>query len=109
MCGWFDTAISVKQLGSKMSPMANSNTQPQTQPDQGGQGWLVNTTQQQVVYFKPEPGSETTTWVSIRTYKYNPPQPPEPLSHRRVLRQNAIDTWTMMLKSGWRPCRAPAR
>ena len=81
----------------------------QSQPGQGGAGWLVNTTQQRVVHFKPEPGSETEFWVSIRTYHYDPPQPPEPLSHRRMLRQNAIESWRDMLKSGWRPCRAPAR
>ena len=55
----------------------------------------MNATQQRVVHFKPELNSETTAWVSIRTYHYDPPQPPEPLSHRRVLDQNAIDTWSV--------------
>ncbi|WP_186510557.1 DUF1651 domain-containing protein [Synechococcus sp. RS9902] len=45
----------------------------------------------------------------IRTYLYDPPKPPQPLSHRRVLDQNAIDTWNVMVKRGWQPCRAPAR
>ena len=62
-----------------------------------------------MVHFKPELNLETTPWVSIRTYHYDPPRPPQPLSHRRVLDQNAIDTWNVMVKRGWRPCRAPAR
>ena len=70
---------------------------------------VVNTTHKRVVHFKPELNSETMAWVSIRTYHYDPPRPPEPLSHRRVPHQNAIDTWSVMLKRGWRPCRAPAR
>ncbi|WP_390127762.1 DUF1651 domain-containing protein [Synechococcus sp. HIMB2401] len=69
----------------------------------------MNTTQQRLVHFKPELNSETTAWVSIRTYHYDPPKPPQALSHRRVLDQNAIDTWNGMVKQGWRPCRAPAR
>ena len=88
--------------------MANTDPQPQSQPDKGVIGWLVNTTQQRVVHFKPEPGSGNTAWVTIRTYHYNPPQRPEPLSHRRVLPQTAIESWTDMLKTGWRPYRAPA-
>ncbi|MDC3011124.1 DUF1651 domain-containing protein [Synechococcus sp. AH-736-G21] len=81
----------------------------QSRPDPGDFGWLVNTTRKQVVHFKPDATSGTTAWVSIRTYQYDPPGPPEPLSHRRVLRQDAIDSWSVMLKCGWRPCPAPAR
>ena len=55
----------------------------------------MNTTQQRVVHFKLELNSETTAWVSIRTYHDDPPIPPQPLSHRRVLDQNAIDTWSV--------------
>ena len=93
--------------------MANSQHQSKSQshPDQGGRGWLVNTTQQRLVHFKLELNSETTAWVLIRTYHYAPPhkKPPAPLSHRRVMDQNAIDTWSVMVKRGWRPCNAPAR
>ena len=91
--------------------MANSQHQSkfQSHPDQGGRGWLVNTTQQRLVHFKPELNSETTAWVSIRTYHYDPPRPPEPLSHRRVLHQNAIDTWSVMVKRDCQPWCAPAR
>ncbi|GIR24278.1 MAG: hypothetical protein CM15mP39_00890 [Synechococcus sp.] len=55
--------------------MANSQHQStsQSNPDQSGRGWLVNTTQQRLVHFKPELNSETTAWVSIRTYHYDPP------------------------------------
>ncbi|WP_006850979.1 DUF1651 domain-containing protein [Synechococcus sp. WH 8109] len=69
----------------------------------------MNTTQKRVVHFKPELNSKTMTWVSIRTYHYNPPRPPEPFIHHRVPHQNAIDTWSVMLKRGWRPCNAPIR
>ena len=89
--------------------MTHSEPHHQSQPDQGRYGWLVNTTQQRVVHFKPEPGSATTAWVAIRIYHYAPPRPPEPLSHRRVLHHEASKAWSDMLKSGWRPCRAPAR
>ena len=91
--------------------MAKFQHQPQSepQPDQGGRGWLVNTTQQVVVDLKPEQNSESTAWVLIKTYHYDPPRPPEPLSHRCVVHKNAIDTWSVMLKRGGRPCRAPAR
>ena len=77
--------------------MANSQHQStsQSNPDQSGRGWLVNTTQQRLVHFKPELNSETTAWVSIRTYHYDPPRPPQPINHRRVLHQNAIDTWSV--------------
>ncbi len=51
----------------------------------------MNTTQQWLVHFKLELNSETTAWVSIRTYHYDPPKPPAPLTNRRVLHQNAID------------------
>ena len=89
--------------------MANTHPQLQSQPDQGGSGWLVNTSHQQVVHFKPEASLGTTAWVSIRMYQYDPARPLEPISHRRILQQSAIDTWSMMLKQGWRPCRALAR
>lgn len=69
--------------------MANSQLQSESQPDQGRERWFVNTTQHLVVHFKPELNSETTAWVSISTYHYDPPRPPKPLSHRRVLHQNA--------------------
>ena len=69
----------------------------------------MNTTQQRVVHFKPDLNSEGTAWVLIRTYHYDPPRPPEPLSRCCVLHQNAIETWSVMLKRGLRPCNAPAR
>ena len=89
--------------------MSDTVSHCQSRPDTSDFGWLVNTTRQQVVHFKPDAASGTTAWVSIRTYQYNPPRPPEPLTHRRVLRQNAIESWSVMLKLGWKPCRAPAR
>ena len=89
--------------------MDESDSHFSSQPDRKGIGWLVHTTRQQVVHFKPDPAFGMAAWVSIRTYHYDPPRPPEPINHRRVLQQNAIEIWSMMLESGWRPCRAPAR
>ena len=59
MCGWFDTALSIKQL------VPNQRVETTRR-------WLVSTTQKPVVHFKAEP-----------------------LSHPRVLRQSAIDTWSV--------------
>ena len=89
--------------------MTHTNPQIKSEPDHGGIGWLVPTTRQLLVHFRPDPQMENAAWVSIRTYRYVPPRPPEPITHQRVLRQNAKDTWKAMLKSGWHPCRAPAR
>ena len=109
MCGWFDTAIKDEQPVPKMREMTHNDPQFQSHPAQGCIGWLVNTNRHQVVHYRPDPAPENAGWVLIRTYHYNPPRPPEPLNHRRVPYEDAIQTWTMMLKSGWRPCRAPAR
>ena len=73
----------------------------------GGEGWLVNGAQQLLVQFKPDTPSAQEQWVSVRTYDWQPPHPPEPQSRRRMLRQNAIEAWETMLKTGWQRCSPP--
>ncbi|WP_370586396.1 DUF1651 domain-containing protein [Synechococcus sp. TAK9802] len=38
----------------------------------------------------------------MRTYRYVPPRPPEPMTRRRMLRHNAIEAWQTMQKTGWK-------
>ena len=73
----------------------------------GGEGWLVNAAQQLLVQFKPDTPSAQEQWVSVRTYGWKPPNPPEPQSRRRMLRPNAVEAWETMLKTGWRRCSPP--
>ena len=75
----------------------------------GGERWLVNAQHQKVVQFKPDPSTVFAEWVAVRTYSWVPPSPPVPLTRRRMLRQNAIEAWNTMNKTGWRPCHPPVR
>ena len=75
----------------------------------GGEGWLVNAQQQKVVQFKPDASTVHAEWVAVRTYSWVPPNPPVPLTRRRMLRHNAIEAWNTMKKTGWRPCHPPVR
>ena len=75
----------------------------------GGEGWLVNDQQQKVVQFKPDASTVHAEWVAVRTYSWVPPNPPVPLTRRRMLRHNAIEAWNTMKKTGWRPCHPPVR
>ena len=74
-----------------------------------GEGWLVNEQLQKVVQFKPDASTVHAEWVAVRTYRWNPPSPPVPLTRRRMLRHNAIEAWNTMKKTGWRPCHPPVR
>ena len=62
----------------------------------GGEGWLVNDQQQKVVQFKPDASTVHAEWVAVRTYSWVPPNPPVPLTRRRMLRHNAIEAWNTM-------------
>jgi hypothetical protein len=74
-----------------------------------GEGWLVNVDQQRIVQFRPETPTTHGEWVALRTYRWNPPHPAQPMTSRRMLRHNAIEAWTTMLKTGWRRCSPPLR
>ena len=74
----------------------------------GGEGWLYSEQQQKLCHFKPDTTTVHAQWVAIRTYSYVPPRPPEPMTRRRMLRDNAIEAWNTMKKTGWRPCHPPA-
>ena len=74
-----------------------------------GEGWLANVDQQKLVQFKPDTATAHAEWVAVRTFRWMPPRPPEPMTSRRMLRHNAIEAWETMLKTGWVRCRPPVR
>ena len=75
----------------------------------GGEGWLFNQQQERLVHFKPATATAHAQWVSVRTYTWIPPRPPVPETERRMLRHNAIEAWSTMLKTGWVRSRPPVR
>ena len=92
----------------RLMSMPNRNRLSQDPPvKSGGEGWLVNGAQRLLVQFKPDTPSTQEQWVSLRTYAWDPPHPPEPQSRRRMLRHTAIEAWETMLKTGWRRCSPP--
>ena len=92
----------------RLLSMPNHNRVTQEPPvKSGGEGWLVNGAQKLLVQFKPDTPSTQEQWVSLRTYAWEPPHPPEPQSRRRMLRHTAIEAWETMLKTGWRRCSPP--
>ncbi|MEC7738011.1 MAG: DUF1651 domain-containing protein [Cyanobacteriota bacterium] len=46
---------------------------------------------------------------SHQDYHCVPPLPPEPMTRRRMLRHNAIESWQTMQKTGWRCCLMSSR
>ena len=74
-----------------------------------GEGWLYSEQEQKLCHFKPDAATAHAQWVAVRTYRYVPPRPPEPMTRRRMLRHNAIDAWSTMKKTGWRQCPPPVR
>ena len=76
----------------RLRTMPNRNQITKEPPvKSGGEGWLVNAAQQLLVQFKPDTPSAQEQWVSVRTYGWKPPHPPEPQSRRRMLRPNAVE------------------
>ena len=75
----------------------------------GGEGWLYSEQQQKLCHFKPDTVTVQPQSVAIRTYSYVPPRPPEPMTRRRMLLDNAIETWETMRKTGWKRCSPPVR
>jgi hypothetical protein len=75
----------------------------------GGEGWLANADQQKIVQFKPDSATAHAEWVAVRTFRWVPPRPLEPMTRRRMLRHNAIEAWETMVKTGWIRCSAPVR
>ena len=88
-------------------PRNRATHEPPEQP--GGEGWLVSAEQQKVVQFKPDASTAHAQWVVVRSYSWIPPNPPVPQTRRRMLRHNAIEAWSTMLKTGWRRCSPPVR
>ncbi len=61
---------------------------------------LANNQQQLVCHFKQDARSSHASWVTVRTYSWIPPRQPVPQTERQMLRQNAVETWLTMLKTG---------
>ena len=90
--------------------MANkdrSNHEPPEKP--GGEGWFFSEQQQRLCHFKSSMATVHAQWVEKRTFGWVPPRPPVPMTQRRMLRHNAIEAWSTMLKTGWVRCRPPVR
>ena len=75
----------------------------------GGEGWLSNELQQQLVHFQSAGNSADGELIALRTFQWKPPYPPVPLSRRRMLRHQAVDTWDTMREAGWQRCCPPVR
>ena len=56
----------------------------------------MNVQQQKVVRFKPDASTVHAEWVAVRTYSWRLLSPPVPLTRRRMLRHNAIETMNTM-------------
>jgi len=90
--------------------MANKDRATNPPPGKpGGEGWLVSPEQQLLCQFKPDSATAHAEWVAVSTYSWIPPRPPVPETESRMLRHNAIEAWTTMLKRGWVRCRPPVR
>ena len=90
--------------------MANkdrSNHEPPQKP--GGEGWLYSEQQQKLCPFKPSMATVHAQWVEVRTFTWVPPRTPVPTTERRMLRHNAVEAWSTMLKRDWVRCRLPVR
>ena len=84
-----------------------SNHEPPPKP--GGQGWLYIEQRQKLCHFKPSMATVHAQWVEVRTFHWIPPRSPVPMTQQLMLRNNAIEAWETMPKTGWRRCRPPVR
>ena len=95
---------------ARLHPMPSKDRATHDPPEKpGGEGWLANADQQKIVQFRPDTATAHAEWVAVRTFRWVPPRPPEPMTRRRMLRHNAIEAWETMLKTGWVRCRPPVR
>ncbi|MCB4378199.1 DUF1651 domain-containing protein [Synechococcus sp. MU1611] len=85
----------------RLNELTDTDSQFQSDPAQGGVGWLVNTNRHQVMSFRPDPIPENACWLLIRTDHHEPPSPLAPVSHRRAPQDDAIKTravsWLLLL------------
>ena len=104
-------ALSLIRVLARLTGMPNKDRTlvDRHPPKPGGEDWLVNAQEQLVVQFKPDNPSPHAEWVSVRTYSWIPPHPPVPQTRRRMLRNNAINAWKQMQKTGWQRCSPPVR
>jgi hypothetical protein len=82
--------------------MANKDRSNYEPPEKhGGVGWLYSEQQQKLCHFKPSMVTVHAQWVEVRTLSWVPPRPPMPTTQRRMLRNNAVEAWGTMQKTGW--------
>ena len=55
----------------RFNEMTDTDSQLQSDPDQVGFDWLVNTNRNQVMSFRPDPSPENACWLLIRTDPMN--------------------------------------
>ena len=90
--------------------MANKDRSNPEPPEKlGGEGWLYSEQQQKLCQFKAAMETVHAQWVEVRTFSWVPPCSPVPMTQRRMIRQNAIEAWSTMQKTGWVRCRPPVR
>ena len=65
-----------------------------------GEGWLLNDEQRVICRFSNDLPSAHAKWIRVETRPFRGGR----ATVRRMLRQNAIDAWTHMLKTGWKRC-----
>ena len=77
--------------------------QVERHPPKKGVGWLLNDQQGKVCRFTNDSPTAHTQWVAEETRPLRGGVQPVV---RRMLRNNDIEAWEMMLKTGgWKPCQ----
>ena len=90
-----------------MASKDRSNHEPPEKP--GGEGWIFSEQQHKLCHFKPSMVTVYGQWVEVRTFSWVPPRLLVPITQRRMLRHNSIESWGKMLKTGWVRSRPPVR
>ena len=81
--------------------------EPEEKP--GDEGWLYREEQLLLTQVRADARHLHAKWVEVRTFSWVRPRPPVPQTSRRMLRHNALEAWSHMLKTGWVRCRPPVR
>ena len=92
---------------SHSMPDRRSNVPNHQHPEKArGEGWLLKRDEGLVTRFRVDTCSAHAKWVVIETGKLSPsgPEKAEVQRSRRMLRQNAIEAWFRLQRSGWVRC-----
>ena len=79
-------------MPKKNRPLVNRH------PQKNGEGWLLNEQEQLIVCFRNALTSAHAKWIELETRPMRGNKAP---MVRWMLRQNAIEAWTHMQKTGW--------